>query len=238
MKKLMLFLFIAVFVVIFVVIFIDVFEKSTRRTVDNNENKVEKENTQILTNKQRLLELMSPENKALIQKIDSIEFLLAPTLFVHNSFSIQKKQGETWAVSTPYKNRWEDRIYNEESGELLGTLTHESYLGKAYLEKIQKRAVWTRHLHNGEDDYCLKNSFMEYGVLLSTDTVAGKIFPIGTFVVSHFQDEGAYERNQIFYEYIEDYDKFKETVWKNLETVYDWPEWVNGYSLQNVIIWL
>ncbi len=238
MKKLFLFLIITAVAIVFVFIFIDVYESSTRQVIENDAQAVEKVVVQSLTSKQKLLDSLSLEEGLLISKIDSIEFLLAPTRFVHNRFSIEKKRGETWTVSIPYKNKWKDRIYNEESGELLKVLSNESYLGRAYLEKIHKRDVWTRYCSNGEKDYYIKNSFMEYGVLLSADTVAGKIFPAGTFVVSYFQGEDEYERGHIFYEYVEDYDVFREMAWRRLKAVYDWTDWVNGYYLEEMIIWL
>lgn len=183
----------------------------------------------VLTEKEIFLNSLSPENKSFVQKIDSMGI---------GSYLAEKKTGKNWSISTPCHNEWTDNVYEDESGELLKTLTYESHIGKAYLKEISARQIWENYSNN--EIVLIRDFTMKYGVLLSPDTLGNKVFPAGTFVTVGFTENKNYSHQQVFYKYLSDYNKFEEAVWSNTEAddVYPWGGEINGYNLTKVIIWI
>lgn len=233
MKKIVVILFIAAIAVVISFIFLDVFESTTRVKVKNVE--IEAVVVQApLSEKDIFLNNQSQKIKNLVLKIDSVEVDIIPSRCVHDKLSV-KKDGDAWRISAPYKRDWQEVVYEGDGDETKRVFKFKSQLGNAYLKAIHKKDVWIDF--NYREDFYEKSFLMEYGVLLSPDTVNGKIFPTGTFVVSRFQKESDYETGKVFHEYIEGFNSFNDRLLNLVEEVYSWPEWVNGYDLFAVKVW-
>lgn len=220
------------FAVVAIIVFVNVF-KSTTHKESISEKEVVVEKKKPLTEKEIFLQ--DEEKRRLIEKIDSIEIILINSKSVHGKLSV-KGIDDSWRISTPYKREWQSFSYEGEGDdEIKKVFELKSQLGKAYLRRIHKRDLWIDAFY-GEEYY--ENRFiMEYGALLSPDTVNGKIFPTGTFIVSRFQNESDYENGKVFHEYLNDFNDFDTSLWESIKAVYSWPEMVNGYHLLTVQVW-
>lgn len=186
---------------------------------------VKTEAPKVISEKEAWLQSITPNSVDLVKIIDSIQIdsVLSEIWVKSDAYweripDVTRTFDGIWEEVQPEDRSWSENIYNEESGELLKTITFKSHIGNAYLRSIIKEDDW-RVVFGNEGGFIERKYVLQYGILLKPDTIDKKIYPAGTYVMfSHFLSEREFDRSHKEFKYFSDYEKFTDNLFEQVRS--------------------